>query len=1003
MSLPDPTALTSATRFRPTHFRTHSRSPSRSPVRKARFTAQHLDPLLKNLSPHSTLKALQATETIPADETTEDLLAKSIADASPEEREIGIRAAFAAQKLKDWRKEVSSWLWPGRRDRGLGIGFLQSPEAMMQEEAGAQHIYVGYLPLRLLNDYDERIEDIKDALESLEIEELKDHVLTAHASNKPTAAVAKSASNARSSYGRMRDFTALITATVIQALPDLATLNNLVDTWDVRIAVLREVPMLLDLMATTSEALQKARNSCRDPVLSTQLNWEDYHRIRDGLGEKVNDMGQKIDKMLDLLDGHDDALPQSWIDLLENTELDLASWSAEAQKLATNNAARPSSTVEDDHAERPFEGFNGHSSGFQQDPTNLATNGNTKPSLGLNIPRHAGHRREISEVSIADSVLSTVSAGEIVDARKSQVMLSTRVNVVDSPASDSPTRPPTLQRASTASIEVISKDQLKRLDVRRSMSADLLTKLSSQQGDTTPTRSYHQLTGESPRQQTPVAELEDPNSTQHIPQAHTAASSALPSPSLMVQPLRVQSRVSGVQEHSPTLPRRSSKRASLGLVTALSRAPKYDLVSPISPEQTTPQSTMPSPISPRKATSDGESLDSRIKDILLNLPSKIRLANGDGSISSKHGMSATSSRATTPIPALVPEPSKHNRRSSTAEAGVRVYHLHQNGQTRDAKPIKLFVRAVGENGERVMVRVGGGWADLAEYLREYSAHHGRRSTSEGSMEVAQYPAKTDRDQKSSSLMVSPTPNRGSFALPKRTRPRSLSGSSSGSRSRSPSPPPSADPNTTPPVPPIPAGYTMHTPTMSVTSGLNGNTSVDFHDPDPAAQLKMNGQETLEPEVGPYKRSSTIHGPGMTTTTMVQSPAALNPTKYVPLGGAGPKTAGRRSATYGAVPREQTQNDAWVEGLVDKARAVSGPQTVHGPTTTTTTTVTSSAPANRRQSGAVAAQASPTIPKKQPVPAPVERQAGDVTRRTSRLGLGDVSGIKRVFLRKKSTK
>jgi hypothetical protein len=30
----------------------------------------------------------------------------------------------------------------------------------------------------------------------------------------------------------------------------------------------------------------------------------------------------------------------------------------------------------------------------------------------------------------------------------------------------------------------------------------------------------------------------------------------------------------------------------------------------------------------------------------------------------------------------------------------------------------------------VMVRVGGGWADLAEYLREYAIHHGRRHVSE---------------------------------------------------------------------------------------------------------------------------------------------------------------------------------------------------------------------------------------------------------------------------------
>ena len=289
------------------------------------------------------------------------------------------------------------------------------------------------------------------------------------------------------------------------------------------------------------------------------------------------------------------------------------------------------------------------------------------------------------------------------------------------------------------------------------------------------------------------------------------------------------------------------------------------------------------------------------------------------------------------------------------------------------------------------------------------------------MEVAQYPAKTERDRRASSQLLSPTPNRGSLSMPKRTRPRSLSGSSSGSRSRSPSPPPVTDPTTTPPVPPIPAGYTMHTPTMSVTSKSNGHTEVDFHDPDPTSELQIKGRETLEPEAGPYKRTSAMHVPGVTTTTSVQSPAALNPTKYVPLGGAGPKTANRRSATYGAMPREQ--NDAWVEGMVGKARAVSGSQTVHGPTTTTTTTVTSSTPTSQRTSGAVGTQPGAKDAKAQSTPAdrhapaatgtssspkdsrgqPSTAENQGIVRRRSRLGLGDVSGIKRVFLRRKSTK
>jgi hypothetical protein len=75
------------------------------------------------------------------------------------------------------------------------------------------------------------------------------------------------------------------------------------------------------------------------------------------------------------------------------------------------------------------------------------------------------------------------------------------------------------------------------------------------------------------------------------------------------------------------------------------------------------------------------------------------------------------------------------RKSGAAARGdneIKLYHLTQPGTD---KPIKLFIRRVGENGERVMVRVGGGWSDLGEYLRQYAEHHGRRTASQANFEV----------------------------------------------------------------------------------------------------------------------------------------------------------------------------------------------------------------------------------------------------------------------------
>ena len=82
-----------------------------------------------------------------------------------------------------------------------------------------------------------------------------------------------------------------------------------------------------------------------------------------------------------------------------------------------------------------------------------------------------------------------------------------------------------------------------------------------------------------------------------------------------------------------------------------------------------------------------------------------------------------SSRGVTPSFTLSPVKTTRPK-PQRSQQEIKVYHLSRS--TGEA-PIKLFIRCVGEHGERVMVRVGGGWADLSEYLKEYASHHGRRT------------------------------------------------------------------------------------------------------------------------------------------------------------------------------------------------------------------------------------------------------------------------------------
>jgi len=156
--------------------------------------------------------------------------------------------------------------------------------------------------------------------------------------------------------------------------------------------------------------------------------------------------------------------------------------------------------------------------------------------------------------------------------------------------------------------------------------------------------------------------------------------------------------------------------------------------------------------SPTKSTED--QLEEKISSILTTIPAKIRLTSGPDAnapeVVRPRSISGTkrpdilspamrNSRNSGEGPSLTLAPAFTKSSSSSASSGdpeIRLYHLHQAGKD---GPIKLYVRLVGDYGERVMVRVGGGWADLGEYLKEYANHHGQRSVSDGRFEIKGLP------------------------------------------------------------------------------------------------------------------------------------------------------------------------------------------------------------------------------------------------------------------------
>ncbi|KLJ10605.1 hypothetical protein EMPG_14017 [Blastomyces silverae] len=374
----NPLTLTPALRLRPSSgLRTPSRSPPRSPTRcRSRSPERNssslictLDPLLANLSPESTLEALASTDAVRTNgKTAEGILSKAIAEASTAERALAVRAAVAGQNLKQWHAEVLAWEWPQKQDAAAGKGFIPASEDRACSDDGWER-YLGCLPIAIVEQHEDRIDAIKAEMEALDVEELKEHVLNAHipSRSRPSSSNSTWSTNMNTlSYVQLSDFTAVITATILQALPYLSKLNILLNIWDVRLTVLHQIPELLDGLGSTKRGIDGALDRLKtgllpeldDPLFSKTS----FDSARHKLENKILIVGSKMDRILDSLEGQEDALPESWIDEMEAIEAGFATWAFEAEKMASENDFRrsspplPEDSMQPTESERPEKG-----------------------------------------------------------------------------------------------------------------------------------------------------------------------------------------------------------------------------------------------------------------------------------------------------------------------------------------------------------------------------------------------------------------------------------------------------------------------------------------------------------------------------------------------------------------------------------------------------------------------------------------------------------------------
>lgn len=334
-----------------------SRSTSRSPSRRKHFTNSELNPLPSDLSPSSTLDALQVNDIVrTGGKPGKSFIQESVASASTSERAWGIKAALAGKKVREWYLEVKEWTWPGFNQPPLEepikrraqyhkeghVGSSLSAEATRSNGCNSESQTVGALSSKLVQEYEERIEMIRDNMETLEIEDLKDYVLNTHfkaGSRRSSLHDPQAISALPTDYDHLDDFTTVITATIMQALPTISRLETLLNTWSTRLLVLRQIPSFLtDLdagrqsMISSSIAIGIYDSQHTKP--RSDFSLKAFLDIRAFLKDQIAELGHRLDRMLDLLEGSADTLPDAWVDDLDTMEKEYSAWVMKAECLA---------------------------------------------------------------------------------------------------------------------------------------------------------------------------------------------------------------------------------------------------------------------------------------------------------------------------------------------------------------------------------------------------------------------------------------------------------------------------------------------------------------------------------------------------------------------------------------------------------------------------------------------------------------------------------------------
>ncbi|CAK7565875.1 MAG: hypothetical protein SEPTF4163_003805 [Sporothrix epigloea] len=794
------------------YYRTVSSSPTRQHFQ------QHVDDLIAQLTPATAVSALRFP-TGP--------LKACLDAATATEHSFAMRAALAASSIQDWLDELCEWQWP---EGGGSAGFEEpvyrrgksifdrsmtpnssppmaraanAPEGQAGD-AGAMTAFgvsdknfdetswMGNLRADDVALYEERTIEIGHDIEDLEIEDIKQHVLRHHIlplsppGTPPIGGRPRALSSASATFTKMDDLTAVVTAIVLQSLPLLSKLVRLLDVWRIRLLVLKKIPEFHDSLTAAENAIQSAWKAVRPGSNNVGLNRamkvtedaslrrEEFAIMKSVVEGKVSKAARTTDFMLDTLDGWEDTIPEHWIDRIDAAERGYGEWVAFCERKIRESDWKRAAINRP--ALAPPVQIRKNTAPVLADATDTTM---AKYASGM----HADSSHTRDQGSIEDH---TSACNDMATTTKAAFPILPRT-------------PPRALSAHSSLESLRSEPELPSFNLARPYG-------EGEENTSSPCSSVIRITDERLPSEVGLA------SEDLFPLSFAVATSEMVDMSIPPEVEDLEKMRTDTRPSSSPLDFRASTRSTVTFNDMPTVTEIPDEENPPAPRTLADSSfvfddaadddmdtsqNMPSfldspesPVSPASinsrrisVTNEDDQLQQQISEILESIPAKIHLSSQPSPsfshlnppdfklprkpkapADSTRSLSSMSSRSMTPSFLLAPAYARNRRpRQQRGNQDIKLYHLSRS--TGEA-PIKLFIRLVGENGERVMVRVGGGWADLTEYLKEYASHHSRRSKSGGEsrIEIRDLPLSSSTANSLGSRVGSSPPSRPNSVL-----------------------------------------------------------------------------------------------------------------------------------------------------------------------------------------------------------------------------------------------